>query len=256
MEEPSDNVFIADLPLDFDEEQLKIIFGEYGTIITCRMLTSEKDLKGGRRAALIRFQELEEAKWVVENLNGNIPQGLNDPIIARYKSAPAPPGGKSMGKFGGKPFGAAERPGPYAPKSGKAAGGGKAPPGGKGSARGASQCDIRELVDGLTRAGALPGGTRYENDDNALFVGGLPHNTTDLDLYKIFSPFGAIAPKGIRAMLGDGGPGTCNGIAFVNFLSADATERALLTLSGTGLPDGSVLRVSRKAPPKNGKGKS
>eukprot|EP00927_Polykrikos_kofoidii_P058932 TRINITY_DN5381_c0_g1_i1.p1 TRINITY_DN5381_c0_g1~~TRINITY_DN5381_c0_g1_i1.p1 ORF type:complete len:257 (-),score=45.09 TRINITY_DN5381_c0_g1_i1:51-821(-) len=244
MEEPNDNVFIADLPIDCDEKQLHAIFSEYGSIVSCRMLNSDRDLKNGKRAGLVRFGKIDEARWVVESLNGNIPQGLNEPIIVRYKSAPTP--GKSGGKGGFKAFGGAGRPGPYPGGSGVKAGGGKST--GKGGNKGASMSDIRELVNGLTIAGVLPGGSRYENDENALFVAGLPINTTDLDLYKIFSPFGPIAAKGVKAMPGSGGYGTCSGIGFVNFLNAEASHNAVQILNGTGLPDGSLLRVSRKAP--------
>merc|ERR1719367_1108667 len=71
-------------------------------------------------------------------------------------------------------------------------------------------CTIKVLHDGLLEARALPGvydenrpGTGWMNDQNALYVANLPADTTDLDLYRIFAPFGAIAPKGVRAMLNE-----------------------------------------------------
>jgi len=102
------------------------------------------------------------------------------------------------------------------------------------------------FTDGLCTAGALPGGANYENDENTLFVGGLPHDTTDLDLYKIFSPFGAIAPKGIKAML-HLPTGNCKGYGFVNFMDASASQAAVAALNGTTMGDeGAILEVMNK----------
>merc|ERR1719460_2910638 len=33
---------------------------------------------------MMRLASVEMATWIVENLNGNIPEGLTEPIIARY----------------------------------------------------------------------------------------------------------------------------------------------------------------------------
>ncbi|CAE8622168.1 unnamed protein product, partial [Polarella glacialis] len=77
-------------------------------------------------------------------------------------------------------------------------------------------------------------------------IAGLPIDTTDLDLYKIFAPFGALFPKGVRAMLHP--DGTCKGIGFVNFLDSACLEAAVQTLNGTTMPDGTVLVVKLKSP--------
>merc|ERR1711953_635259 len=91
----------------------------------------------------------------------------------------------------------------------------------------------------------MPGGIKYENDEGTLFVGGLPPDTTDLELYKIFSPFGATAPRGIRAMTHEDRV-TCKGFGFVNYLDASSAQMALATLNGTQMPDGTRLKVNVK----------
>merc|ERR1740138_598309 len=78
--------------------------------------------------------------------------------------------------------------------------GGKGGKGGKGKGK-----SIQSLKSSLITAGALPGGKYMNDNDNALFVGSLPNDTTTEDLYEIFSPFGAIAAKGCRAMYDDWG---------------------------------------------------
>eukprot|EP00439_Symbiodinium_sp_Y106_P024371 s341_g2.t5 len=78
---PSDNLYIADLPPGFTAESLQAIFQEYGNISQFKLLQNSGP--GGKTAALVRFQSVEEATWLVENLNHNIPQGLSSPVIVK-----------------------------------------------------------------------------------------------------------------------------------------------------------------------------
>mmetsp|Transcript_91040 Transcript_91040/g.229539 ORF Transcript_91040/g.229539 Transcript_91040/m.229539 type:complete len:405 (-) Transcript_91040:101-1315(-) len=120
-------------------------------------------------------------------------------------------------------------------------GGGK---GGKGDGKGGS---IAVLKKGLQKAGVLPGG-RWTNDQGALYVRGLPADTTNADLYEIFSPFGAIPAQGCWAMTAE--DGTCKGYAFINFIKDEDAQNAIATLNGTMMPDGSTLEVKPKGAPK------
>mmetsp|Transcript_79451 Transcript_79451/g.228024 ORF Transcript_79451/g.228024 Transcript_79451/m.228024 type:complete len:347 (+) Transcript_79451:206-1246(+) len=80
--EPSDNLFICGLPLDTSEERLRVVFGEYGIVQTMRLLP---DVAGKPdKSALIRMGDVAQASWMVDNLNGNIPQGLVAPITVRF----------------------------------------------------------------------------------------------------------------------------------------------------------------------------
>jgi len=227
----SSNLYIGSLPTELDDATFTAVFGAYGTIKKHKLLEPNNR---GQRAALVDFESAEEAQWIVENLNGNIPQGLSDCVIVKFKDA-------GKGGDGGKGGGGGAGAGPY---------GGGVSPGGKGG--GGGGCAIKVLVDGLLSSGAMPGGAKYQNDDNALFVGSLPYDTTDHDLYLMFSPFGAIAPRGVRAMKGDDTP--CKGFGFVNFLDNEAATAAVQTLNGTQMPDGKVLKVAIKGPG-GGKGK-
>jgi len=382
---------MSDLPPDFDDEMLHQIFDSYGVITQCRVLPSLTPGQG-TCAALIRFATVEEATWVVENLNGNIPKGLQDPIRVKYAETPESKAAKKgYGKAGGgksdvrsapyreyrdvrdaregrgnsgvaalpyddrgsRSFGKGEsrggddrghrggddrhrgrddrergstddrgykgrddrdyrdshRSSDY--KSGDHRGsdyrksddrhngaddrGGRGGDdrghrssddrghrggedrhrerdrerdhggnwrddrGGKGDDRGgkggkswgkggSSGTGIRAIHDHLmhqqTLPGSQPGG--YINDVNALYIANLPPDTNDLDLYKIFSSFGAVAPKGVRAMINKD-DGTCKGIGFVNFLEPASVDTAVETLNGMDLPDGSRLVVKAKA---------
>eukprot|EP00928_Gymnodinium_smaydae_P090287 TRINITY_DN74113_c0_g1_i1.p1 TRINITY_DN74113_c0_g1~~TRINITY_DN74113_c0_g1_i1.p1 ORF type:complete len:365 (-),score=61.74 TRINITY_DN74113_c0_g1_i1:119-1213(-) len=233
-------IFIGNLPGDMTEQMLHSIFGAYGTIVGSKLMDPNSL---GFRGAVVELSTVQEAKWLVENLDGNLPEGLTgtESIKVNFKQ-------QSYGKAGDKGCGGFG--GPYDGGKGDK-GCGK---GGKGS------CSIKTLVDGLMSSGAMPGGTQYSNDQNALFVGGLPPDTTNLDLFWIFSPFGPIAPKGVTAMPSECKT-YCKGIGFVNFLEHRSCEQAIATLNGTQMPDGTVLTVSIKrdggkgGKDKGGKGK-
>mmetsp|Transcript_34808 Transcript_34808/g.104075 ORF Transcript_34808/g.104075 Transcript_34808/m.104075 type:complete len:173 (-) Transcript_34808:112-630(-) len=160
------------------------------------------------------------------------------------------------------PLGAARPKGPATPR-GKGGGGGvwtptRASPYGaaggafdKGTGKGGS---IQMLKNSLINMGTLPGGksTKGRSDAQQVYVRGLPPDTTDGDLHDIFGPFGAIPPRGVKAMLSP--DGQCNGIGFVDFVNEAHAAAACQALNGTMLSDGTSLRVNVKNSTK-GKGK-
>lgn len=80
--DPSDNLFICGLPLDTNEDKLRKVFNEYGIVTTMRLLP---DVAGKPdKSALIRMSDVNQASWMVDNLNGNIPQGLTSPVTVRF----------------------------------------------------------------------------------------------------------------------------------------------------------------------------
>merc|ERR1712110_1055780 len=80
-------------------------------------------------------------------------------------------------------------------------------------------------------SGALPGGTGFNNNEQiALYINGLPGTCTDLHLYRLFAPFGPIAPKGVRAVTGP--DGSCKGFGFVNYLDINAAQNAIMIMNG------------------------
>eukprot|EP00927_Polykrikos_kofoidii_P054749 TRINITY_DN49123_c0_g1_i1.p1 TRINITY_DN49123_c0_g1~~TRINITY_DN49123_c0_g1_i1.p1 ORF type:complete len:236 (-),score=35.79 TRINITY_DN49123_c0_g1_i1:185-838(-) len=212
---PSSVLFIGDLPGTIDEGTCEKVFGAYGTLQRCKLLQLSPS---GNRAAILEFESADEAKWIVENVNGNIPQGLDSPVIVRYKHVGNSKGGSVRSEPYGKSQSTQQRTG-------------------KGTT-------IAELVNAICDSNALPGGSKYSNDENTIFVSGLPKDTKDDHLYSIFTPFGAIAPRGVRAMLDN--QQSCKGFGFVNFLDPKAAALAISTLNGTTLPCGTVMQVKIK----------
>merc|ERR1719384_40582 len=83
---------------------------------------------------------------------------------------------------------------------------------------------VDDLWKGLLRHKVLPGGT-WCNDEKTVLISGLPSDTTDHDLLKIFSPFGAIAPGGVRVTPNE--DGTAKGNGMINFLDLEASKTAV-----------------------------
>merc|ERR1712129_211705 len=96
MGEPNTNIHIAELPLEVDDEMLKEVFAAYGTVTWSRVFDSSGKPS---KAAIVEFADIEEAKWCVENLDGDIPQGLSTPVKVNFKRSNNKGGGK--GGWGG-----------------------------------------------------------------------------------------------------------------------------------------------------------
>jgi len=106
-------IFVAGLPRGIGEVAVRQIFDSYGNVEECRVFSTN---------AKVRYRLKEEAKWVAEVMNENIPEGLAEPIKVSF-TPPAPEvrqkepmdkgekgclGDKGKGKGKGK-----SRPGPY-----------------------------------------------------------------------------------------------------------------------------------------------
>eukprot|EP00747_Dinoflagellata_sp_TGD_P060126 gnl/TRDRNA2_/TRDRNA2_151887_c0_seq3.p1 gnl/TRDRNA2_/TRDRNA2_151887_c0~~gnl/TRDRNA2_/TRDRNA2_151887_c0_seq3.p1 ORF type:complete len:404 (+),score=46.01 gnl/TRDRNA2_/TRDRNA2_151887_c0_seq3:60-1271(+) len=124
----TDNVYITGLPEGMSDEWCRQIFGAYGQVTSVKVLPP-KTPGSGTCAGMVRFGTVAEAMWIVENLNGNIAQGLERPIMVKFAS---PSGGKGKdelsdsgkglwGKAAGK---GNDRAAPYGDGGGGGGGGG------------------------------------------------------------------------------------------------------------------------------------
>lgn len=109
---------------------------------------------------------------------------------------------------------------------------------------------IQSMIDGLIAEG-LPGGG-WRQEENALYLANLPHDTTAEDLYTIFASFGAIPPRGVKVMPGSPGQRT---FGFCNFMEAANAEFAMMAMNGVTQPDGCKLIVKLKQQKGKGEGK-
>jgi len=249
----SDHVLIGELPAELDDAAFKANFDAYGTLKWFKLYPPGHN---GKRRALVELGSVDEAKWLVENLHGNVPLGLETEVTITFRPAKAE---KGAGPYsGGKGGGGAAKGGKDGGKDG-----GKGAAGMMGQGKGGqwdqwgqyvgAPSTIDDLWKGLLRHKVLPGGT-WANDEKTVCIQGLPSDTSDHDLLKIFSPFGAIAPGGIRVNLNE--DGTAKGNGMINFLNLESAQAAIETLNNCMLPDGRFLRLKQYGGPKGGgKGK-
>merc|ERR1712232_1135723 len=94
-----DNLYMKGLPAGISEELIKATFSQYGVVVSCKALPSPAGVAD--QAALLRMATVQEAKWLVDNVNNNIPQGLSGPVQIRF--ADNPKGLKGAGKGPGLP---------------------------------------------------------------------------------------------------------------------------------------------------------
>mmetsp|Transcript_81683 Transcript_81683/g.142061 ORF Transcript_81683/g.142061 Transcript_81683/m.142061 type:complete len:278 (-) Transcript_81683:84-917(-) len=263
----TDQVWIGDLPAELTEELVKSVFSNYGEIAWLRAIAAT--VPGHKGQALVQFSSADDASWLFENLNGNIPEGLTEPIQVKFsvkkESSKGGKGGKggkgekdwgksgwsqsngssdtgnSYGKAGGKTDagkGSDKGSGPYS--NGKSGKGGKD-----------EVSKMKALIKGAVKGGYVPSGDRPE--ENCLYIQGLPGDCSDRDLYELFAPFGAIEVQGVKASQKGG---QCSGIGFVDFSENAATMAAMQALNGLDNCEGGTLNVAQKKPPtKKGYGK-
>mmetsp|Transcript_5952 Transcript_5952/g.10812 ORF Transcript_5952/g.10812 Transcript_5952/m.10812 type:complete len:182 (+) Transcript_5952:65-610(+) len=126
---PSETLFVTGLPVDCTNEFATQIFNQYGTVKSATVLP----VKPGKSAAagFVIMTNLDDATWIVEHVNGNVPQMLTNPVTIVYATpkemlkpknpifnpmmkgmmkggmAPMMEGMGGMGSYGGKGMGAA-----------------------------------------------------------------------------------------------------------------------------------------------------
>ncbi|CAJ1399109.1 unnamed protein product [Effrenium voratum] len=88
---PRDNLYIKGLPDGCTDDYMRQIFGQYANVLSCKVLPAAPGK--GDAAGYIRFASVEEAKYILETLNGNIPQGLQTPLSIKYAGDRAGSGG-------------------------------------------------------------------------------------------------------------------------------------------------------------------
>lgn len=89
--QPSNRLRISGLPSGVSAEVIEAIFAPYGTIASLEILPANGNADA---TASINFSDLEQAKWIRENLDQNMPVGLVSPLTIRYDDA------ASVGAYG------------------------------------------------------------------------------------------------------------------------------------------------------------
>mmetsp|Transcript_57787 Transcript_57787/g.152010 ORF Transcript_57787/g.152010 Transcript_57787/m.152010 type:complete len:362 (-) Transcript_57787:110-1195(-) len=232
-----ERLYIKGLPPGCTDEMVRELFNNYGTVVDSKVLVAngKTDDGTGQSVAIVRFGSPVEAQWLVENLNGNIPQGLPRPVEVSYAGSKSEKGGEKGGAgyspYGGKGAATAASPlwSPQPPTGGKGWDAGAAAFGGKGFGKGDMEVCVPSAV--ALKANASPGSTMY--------VKGLPVTADDLYVYRVFSPFGRVLSA--KAL-----PKDTFCIAFITMGSDLEAQEAVMQVNGQMLNDGNTLQVSIK----------
>lgn len=78
----SDNLYILGLPAEITDRSLQVVMSQYCEVVSCKVLpptAGSPDV-----AAFVRCAAEDQAKWVLQNLNRNIPTGLQKPVTVMY----------------------------------------------------------------------------------------------------------------------------------------------------------------------------
>jgi len=103
---PSEVVFVAGLPR-ISTEEFRTIFSNFGTIIACYVIPAKSP--GGKASAWCCFSSIDEATWVVDNLNPNeakgwpgVRTGGDEHDFLKVEFAAGPVGGIAASDEGGE----------------------------------------------------------------------------------------------------------------------------------------------------------
>jgi len=88
------NLYIANLSLDFSQQELEQYFGEYGKIVGSRVL-SDKVTGASRGVAFVRFDNPESAKAAMTALNGTVAPRADRPLVVKNAQKSSGHGHKS-----------------------------------------------------------------------------------------------------------------------------------------------------------------
>jgi len=80
---PSENVYCKNLPFGFHRSNLLQLFRSFGRVLDCRVLYQGTP-SGHGGAALVRFQNVDEAAAAVHQLQGHCVVGASVPLIIRF----------------------------------------------------------------------------------------------------------------------------------------------------------------------------
>jgi RNA recognition motif-containing protein len=235
---PGDRIYVKGLPAGLTDETLLSLFADYGAVVDCKVLVNDglSDDGTGQSVGIVRFSSSNEAAWLVENLNGNMVQGLTRPVEVSFAGAPRSRA-EVQSNHRYSPYEA------YAPYE-------------------AVKTELRQPIPvqpvqpiqphlslqpavpnpAVLSEALIPGLPQMLAQcglSSKLYVKGLPLHADDLYLYKVFAPFGCILS--VKAIRKDHFV-----IGFVTYSSDIEAQGAIESINGQPLLDGSVLQVSVK----------
>mmetsp|Transcript_143122 Transcript_143122/g.248055 ORF Transcript_143122/g.248055 Transcript_143122/m.248055 type:complete len:215 (+) Transcript_143122:55-699(+) len=189
---------VTGLPKGLDEEKVTALFSLYGPVTSVKVLANREDRPDS--AAIVVMQSAEQAKWLIENVSGKVPQGLVEPLMIKKKIVNDYSKGMGKGGFSMPPWAMMQF-------LTKGKGWGKGWGGGKGR-----------------------GGLASFPAEKKVWIGGIPEETTYQELQAHFP-----GSKFATAMKGKGA-----GTGGVAFGTAEEATAAIQTLNGSAFKGATI----------------
>lgn len=276
-------LFVSGFGQALNDESFNALLSTYGRVVSCKVLL---DIPSGKSkgCGLIRLDNRKAAEAAIAALHNSTLPGQSTPLtvkfadtaeektrrrarqlvqqrfnpMARPPHTPLPypmmPGAAlatppmafpsvPMPHYGGAPTPAGAYGQPGYPTAGGAAGA-AAHAGAPHAAAGAYGQPSFQQMQAMQEAAAnstVPG-------QFTLYVGGLPQGVDEGTIYKMFSPYGAVA--NVKIVMDQQNPTFHKGFCFVNFIRYEEANNAIYALNGQAFGD-KRLAVSFKAAPKS-----
>lgn len=250
--QPSEWCYCRNLPPNYSRQDVGEMFLPFGTVLEIRLFPSTELYKGS--GALVQMQSVDQAAASIQTLNGSFPRGASQPLLVRYADSPAEKAAKQARK---ERLVQKQTPSIFAPNNLLAAqlqqqllglaingNGGHMSAGTLTSSPDLSGDLPSVLLDSFQDGSGSLCSTSFQqqamlggaapSSAASIYIKGMPETADKLWLYEKFARFGGIAS--VRVLI-DEQSGKCNGIGFVNYVSADAARLAQESMNGISMGD-------------------
>ncbi|KAL4430958.1 hypothetical protein ABPG75_006214 [Micractinium tetrahymenae] len=285
--QPSEWCYCRNLPPSYSRQEVGELFVPFGTVLEIRIFPSTELYKGS--GALVQMQSMEQAAAAIQALNGSFPRGATQPLLVRYADSPAEKAAKQArkerlmhkqatgaGLLGGNPLLAAQlqqqllglainggnNRSMTLPTSNSISSMGNSPDlssdltstmlsplDGYQDSTGSSGLPAAAVLAQQAAAAAAAAGPGNPGVGASIYIKGMPEDADKLWLYEKFARFGGISS--VRVLI-DEATGRCNGIGFVNYMTADAARQAQEAMNGVNMGD-RLLHVMVQNPAARGR---
>jgi len=238
------NLYIANLPKSMAEDELRILFEQHGEVIRTKILVDDAgDSKG---CGFILFSKTSEADAAIKGLHGQVLEGAPNPLTVKRAKEDQKQHQQQMGIMGGHPQQSVHIIHHYAPLADGAAGPSGSPlttiSGNGGPMRNviskpqrynpmaAQAAPSYGAHQGYGPTGAPPMTVSSDGTvGHTIFVYNIGAEASEIDLYTLFGPFGAIVKVHIQRDLATG---VGKGFGFVTFGDYNDATLAIQAMNG------------------------
>lgn len=240
------NLYVANLPKELSEEELRAMFEEFGEIIRTKILV-DQTTDASKGCGFILFSKTSEADAAITAMHGQALEGAPNPLTVKRAKEDQNKHSQGMGIMGGPPQQSVHIIHHYAPFEGPG-GNGAGPGPGMAGMGGQNGGPMRNAISKPQRYNPMAAQASYGSGFGAtgappmtistdgsvghtIFVYNIGAEASEIDMYTLFGPFGAIVKVHIQR---DMQAGTGKGFGFVTF--GDYNDASLAIQSMNGFP--------------------